>query len=493
MNTTKTEEFQKRADRTEAQLAARIREMQAANTLTMANSASQQLEIYSRCSAANTAKRLLNGNDENLGKRVRTDQWEYEQSDVESEQYQSDSEYERDSQHNDQEEEEEEIDIDVDPNVSTPAVDGNVATQSGEPERQDNTTYPAYGSSPEIWILPSGLSVAEAICPPNSLPKAHPSHMGIIRVGANIRRPEWIQQADWRYLQSSVAIDTDPPSDPIQDFFRNLSRTKRKSDKQLSFYLDVLGWFATTVFNPVSTFRSPRAQESALGSLLLHPVLMYLANASANRRLVRRHLKPESDKPQGIKVDGIFQSLGGLEMGFVEISGGHQTNDQPRYLKDHVRGFRGQRDLLDDAAAKLAAGEYHIMRHLRMWFLHTHGLDVQIWGMDLPVKRVYRMFLLGTFKFPIHWEDHDQLLRGLPILWALAMGLEISLNTLDKLKKSNRVRGVGQIKKSVSLTNYVGIKMDTPTKPKGKKSRTIKPMREGSSSPLEESAFSDQS
>ncbi|RUS24897.1 hypothetical protein BC938DRAFT_472933 [Jimgerdemannia flammicorona] len=47
-------------------------------------------------------------------------------------------------------------------------------------------------------------------------------------------------------------------------------------------------------------------------------------------------------------------------------------------------------------------------------------LDVQIWGMDLPIKRVYRMFLLGTFQFPIRWEEHDQLLRGLPVLWALA-------------------------------------------------------------------------
>lgn len=97
-------------------------------------------------------------------------------------------------------------------------------------------------------------------------------------------------------------------------------------------------------------FHLPWSDASIGCVCLLIEILSYSGEihlqASANRRAVRRHLKPESDKPEGMKVDGIFQSPGGLEMGFVEMSGGHQTNDQPRYLKDHVRGFRGQRDLL---------------------------------------------------------------------------------------------------------------------------------------------------
>ncbi|RUP47778.1 hypothetical protein BC936DRAFT_145343 [Jimgerdemannia flammicorona] len=241
-------------------------------------------------------------------------------------------------------------------------------------------------------------------------------------------------------------------------------------------------------------WRTPRTQPRTIHDLAF-PFAMaqcvisgeiYL-QASANRRAVRRHLKPKSDKPEGMKVDGIFQSPVGLEMGFVEMSGGHQTNDQPCYLKDHVRGFRGQCDLLDDAAAKYVASGYHIMRHLRTWFLHTHGK----WGMDLPVKCVYRMFLLGTFQFPICWEEHDQLLRGLPVLWALAMSLEVSRNTLDKMKRLNCASGYLQTKKSESLTNYIGTKMETPAKPKGKTSRIIKPIIEGSSSPSEASAHSD--
>ncbi|RUS24896.1 hypothetical protein BC938DRAFT_472932 [Jimgerdemannia flammicorona] len=38
--------------------------------------------------------------------------------------------------------------------------------------RQENVTYPADNSSPDIWRLPSGLSVTEAIRPPSSLLKA---------------------------------------------------------------------------------------------------------------------------------------------------------------------------------------------------------------------------------------------------------------------------------------------------------------------------------
>ncbi|RHZ80429.1 hypothetical protein Glove_136g137 [Diversispora epigaea] len=47
--------------------------------------------------------------------------------------------------------------------------------------------------------------------------------------------------------------------------------------------------------------------------------------ASANQRLMRRKLKPDDDKPLGMKVDGTFHTPGekGLEIGMVERSGGY--------------------------------------------------------------------------------------------------------------------------------------------------------------------------
>lgn len=51
--------------------------------------------------------------------------------------------------------------------------------------------------------------------------------------------------------------------------------------------------------------------------------------------------------------------------------------------------------------------------------LYLSGLNVEIWAMDLPVKEVYRMGLLGSCKFPIYWEDKTQLLPLLPLLWDL--------------------------------------------------------------------------
>ncbi|CAG8543540.1 7159_t:CDS:2 [Diversispora eburnea] len=83
---------------------------------------------------------------------------------------------------------------------------------------------------------------------------------------------------------------------------------------------------------------------------------------SANERLIRRILKPEDDNPLGMKVDGIFHTLGekGVEIGMVEFSGGYLNSDMPRYIKDHVK-----------------------------------GQEVQVWGMDILVSKIYRMFLIG--------------------------------------------------------------------------------------------------
>ncbi|CAB4407788.1 unnamed protein product [Rhizophagus irregularis] len=59
----------------------------------------------------------------------------------------------------------------------------------------------------------------------------------------------------------------------------------------------------------------------------------------------------------------------------VELSGGYLTFDMPRYLKDHIKGFCGCRDLLNDICLRYSLGDFKIMRHLRVWFLHCHGLD----------------------------------------------------------------------------------------------------------------------
>jgi hypothetical protein len=76
-----------------------------------------------------------------------------------------------------------------------------------------------------------------------------------------------------------------------------------------------------------------------------------------------------------MKVNGMFCSPGeqGYEIGMVVLSGGYLTFDLPRYLKDHVKGFCGCRDLLNDILLKYSLGDFKIMRNLRVWFLHCHG------------------------------------------------------------------------------------------------------------------------
>lgn len=76
-----------------------------------------------------------------------------------------------------------------------------------------------------------------------------------------------------------------------------------------------------------------------------------------------------------MKVDGSFHSPDeeSLEIGMVELSGGYLTSDLPRYLKDHVKGYWGCRDLLNDIVRKYNRGDYKIFRRLRSWFFHIHG------------------------------------------------------------------------------------------------------------------------
>ncbi|CAG8658021.1 10211_t:CDS:2 [Funneliformis caledonium] len=373
---------------------------------------------------------------------------------------------------------------------------------------EEQIEYPDEKSPMDVWKLPSGITVAEAIHGPTILHKSHPSNLGIIRVGANVRQPEWIQKNDWRYLQASIEYPECPLSTDVIDLFDTLLGTDSlteytevlydkkfnfRENKQLVFVIDVLLWFSKTVFNPTSAFHNPvhRSQFWVPSwfilsySILPMQVIMvsfiyrrgeaYL-QASANQRLIRRDLKPEDDKPLGLKVDGIFQSSD-IEFGMVELSGGHLTCDLPRYLKDHVRGFWGQRDLLNDAAAKFACGDFKIMRQLRTWFLHVHGQDVQVWGMDLPVKNVYRMFLLGAFRLPISWENHHELLSAIPILWNLGRGLDNTIKILEELKKSNRRHSISR-SQVLKLKSYIGdTKTCSPKRPKGKKARSINPLK----------------
>ncbi|CAG8527776.1 14127_t:CDS:10 [Acaulospora morrowiae] len=383
-------------------------------------------------------------------------------------------------------------------NIETLDIDPNITfTESELYEQipfQKHLKYPNKDSQKDIWLLPSGKSIKEVIRGPENLHKSHPSYLGIIRVGARVRKPEWIEKNDWNYLQASIEYPNYNLSSDVENLITALLETNslteykqclRKAkfdeiDKEMEFVTDVLMWFMNK-------------NEAILGSLMIHPVLQYLTNAvtsrpvyvpgeiclkaSANQRLLRRNLKPTDDKPLGMKVDGFFQSPGdkGPELGMIELSGGYLTFDMPRYLKDHVKGYWGTRDLLNDIFTKFNRGDYEIMRHLRTWFLHVHGLNVQVWGMDLPVSKTYRMFLIGTFRLPISWEDHHELVHALRILWNLGMGLDDTIKVLEDLRKSHR-RNSALRSQTSALKNYMGDVKNTPEKPKGKNSRIINPL-----------------
>lgn len=98
------------------------------------------------------------------------------------------------------------------------------------------------------------------------------------------------------------------------------------------------------------------------------------SESSARQRVLRRRPREDEDRPLGQKVDGLFTS-GGTEVGIVELSGGPQTADLPRYIKDHIRGLWSMRDLLNDITVgpDFSSGSFAEMRYVQVFFFHTHG------------------------------------------------------------------------------------------------------------------------
>ncbi|CAG8562785.1 10805_t:CDS:10 [Diversispora eburnea] len=286
--------------------------------------------------------------------------------------------------------------------------------------------YPDEDSPKDIWLLPSGKSIKNIIRGPKNLHMSHLSFLDIIRIGSEVRKPEWIKQEDWDYLNSK---------------FTKWVTFDRENDIEMIFVTDVLSC-AKNVFNTTLTFHCINKNEALLGSLMIHPVLQYL-------RLLRRDLRPDDDKPLVMKVDGSFQfpDERGVEISMVELSGRYLTKDMPRYLKDHVKGYWGCRDLLNDIIIKFKHSDYKILRRLR--------LQVQIWGMDLNVSKIYRMFLIGTFQFPISWENHHELACAK----GFAKSKNDSLKVFEELKKSHCRN---------TLKSYIGDAKSSPQKPIGK-------------------------
>ncbi|CAG8505625.1 7508_t:CDS:2, partial [Paraglomus occultum] len=174
-------------------------------------------------------------------------------------------------------------------------------------------------------------------------------------------------------------------------------------------------------------------------------------------------------------------------VGLVEMTGGPNVRDLPRYIKDHVRGYWGMRDLLNGIAAdmKYCQGSFAVIRRLRVYFIQTHGLDIEIWAMDCPVSELFRMYFIGCAKLPLYWDYKNGLITLLPLLWDLKNGLEKTGNSLGILKLTSgqvlaKSRSQKRYQENNALSMYFHTQQQTSpmladTKRDTKEARTLKP------------------
>ncbi|CAG8492228.1 1245_t:CDS:2 [Acaulospora morrowiae] len=77
--------------------------------------------------------------------------------------------------------------------------------------------------------------------------------------------------------------------------------------------------------------------DAILGSLMIHPVLRYLANALAGHPIY----VPGEISIKLVQISDYYDSPGekGHELDMIELSGSYLTFDMPRYPKDYAKGY----------------------------------------------------------------------------------------------------------------------------------------------------------
>ncbi|RUS29125.1 hypothetical protein BC938DRAFT_481029 [Jimgerdemannia flammicorona] len=164
--------------------------------------------------------------------------------------------------------------------------------------------YPIGEDSTDIWVLPSGRSAYDVIRTP--LSDVHnPNQFGIIRLGEGVRQPQSISHGDWVYLQRSFNLPRDSMSDKCEKVLMMFAQTDSQSDikkylteartswqddEQLNFFVEVMNMFINTVFVANTALRSPSANKSTLGALLIHPIFnLLMALGTRGMSIIRKY------------------------------------------------------------------------------------------------------------------------------------------------------------------------------------------------------------
>ncbi|RUP44015.1 hypothetical protein BC936DRAFT_150074, partial [Jimgerdemannia flammicorona] len=220
-----------------------------------------------------------------------------------------------------------------------------------------------------------------------------PSRFSVIRLGEGVRRPESIEREDWSYFQRSLPLLRDIMTDECEKILFLLVQAESPSDlekvsvrgtkaKRAGFSIQVLSRYIGFLDNlhvrdsppepacpRINTWDSASSSDTESSNdwdWQQAGIPSVKAKSSLNRARASEYYGAARMKT---KTDLLARkwTSGGTEVGIVELSGGPQTADLPRYIKDHVRGLWSMRDLLNDiiVGPDFSSGNFAEMRYVQ--------------------------------------------------------------------------------------------------------------------------------
>ncbi|CAG8539442.1 6688_t:CDS:10 [Ambispora gerdemannii] len=380
------------------------------------------------------------------------------------------------------------------------------------------------------WTLRSGSVVVDLLKKASRIKghPLRPEVWSIIRCGFKIAKPKWCNDKEYAEIQSFTRRPslTSPPKHIMELLKRQKSLeslgfeikkfkrdklntdtyfleeiTSRYSDEEkalfsenikitcstpyfedsfTTFFMKILSLFHKYVFIDDSIIQQPGVSEANYGGYVIHPCLKKIhvdledclhyhmgeavLSSVKSCRSRRKSINSYEQKSDGIFFVKLKKAL--IEVGHLEMSGGHGHKDIPRSTWDGCCKLPiGNSFMLEEIGEQFRGGSPETFSKLRVWSLHTYEDRIELWQMHNPACGVLQYERSHKSIVPICYEGHRKhIFDFVVLLWDFKCGLLETFNIILQLQDENNDNLFESSKLSGSLPAYPF----TPSKDKHK-------------------------